>query len=140
VRNAFSLLLLVVAVCLAPAAAQDEMLWDSGNAFVRFCSSMDKPSKEGTGAENLQNAVCASYVSGLDDGVQLELSVFRVESKAKITGKYCYSGGIEGIEQGQIVRILLKYIRNNPEKAHDPVPVLFLLAMQEAFPPCPEKK
>jgi hypothetical protein len=39
-----------------------------------------------------------------------------------------------------VVRILLKYIRDNPEKAHQPVGALFMFAMREAFPPCPEKR
>ena len=100
-RNTYLLLLLVVVGCVAvvPVEAENETLSDSGNAFVRFCSSMDKQVSETTDVEKLQMAACSSYVMGLDDGVQLELSVLRVESKAKVTGRYCYSGGIEGIEQ-----------------------------------------
>jgi hypothetical protein len=44
------------------------------------------------------------------------------------------------LEQGRTVKILLKYIRNNPETANQPVGALFMFAMREAFPPCPERK
>jgi hypothetical protein len=122
-------LLLLVAASLAvlPVEAADEGFWTSGNAFVRYCSSIDKDSRDSV--EMQQKATCASYVMGLDDGAFL-----RVAGLPDIE-PYCYKGGTEGLEQGQIVRILLKYIRNNPEKADQIVPALFLSAMRQAFPP-----
>lgn len=41
-------------------------------------------------------------------------------------------------ENGQLVRITLKYIRKNPELSHLPTVVLLLDAMKEAFR-CPAK-
>jgi hypothetical protein len=131
---------MVTAGFLVPVSveAENEDLSDSGNAFVRFCSLVDKSSKERTDVEDIQIAACASYVLGLNQGIQSEIAFLRVERKDKIPSPYC-SSDYSGKEQGQVVRILLKYIRNNPENADSPTAVLFQLAMREAFPPCPSK-
>jgi Ssp1 endopeptidase immunity protein Rap1a len=140
VRYTYLLLLVVLIGCLSALPVRAENLSDSGNAFVRRCSSIDKPAGELTDLESLHTAACATYVMGLDDGIETELALLRIERKTEVAGPYCYHGGIEGLEQGQIVRILLKYIRNNQEKADAPVPILFVWAMQKAFPPCSERK
>jgi hypothetical protein len=45
----------------------------------------------------------------------------------------------DAADDGQIVRITLKYIRNNPEEAHKMTAVLIVEGLREAFP-CPRKK
>ena len=136
-RNACLLSLVLIGLGAASVHADDEMLWESGNAFVRFCSVIDKPSNNQ--AEVAQGAVCATYVRGLSDCIALEAAFLSAEDKTNAGKPYC-SQETSGVEEGQKVRILLKYIRNNPEKAHLPAPILFTYAMREAFPACPKQQ
>jgi hypothetical protein len=138
-KTSGALLLVVVATYLSASTAQpdhdDKTLMDSGNAFVRLCSSMEKldADKEMAEFERVQVMGCAAYVQGLSDGMVFE-SGFMENGKIKAPLPYCLA---EGVEVGQKVRITLKYIRDNPAKAHLPTRVLFFYAMGQAFPPCP---
>jgi Rap1a immunity proteins len=129
-------LLLLVMMCLAtvPVQTEDkpEFPGDSGNAFIRLCSAVDKPFKELTELEQGHAVACLGYVSGLADGIWLELDLLRTDGSPQ-HGPYCESGGVE---QGQRVRVLMKYIQDNPAKAHLRTSALFGLAMKKAFP-CP---
>jgi hypothetical protein len=82
--------------------------------------------------------VCAAYLMGLSEGIAIE-STFGASGGGKAPIPYCLADTYE-VEQGQKVRILLKYIRNNPEKAHMVTAGLFINAMGDAFPPCPARK
>jgi hypothetical protein len=63
------------------------------------------------------------YVRGLDDGITL------------LDTDYCAS---DGLTNGQLEKILLKFIKDNPAKAHFATVVLFMGAVEAAFP-CPKK-
>jgi Rap1a immunity proteins len=84
-------------------------------------------------------AVCTAYVMGLGDGIVTESSYAGASLGGKVKTPYC-EADTYGMEQGQRVRVLLKYIRNHPEKAHLPTAILYISAMGDAFPPCPERK
>jgi len=117
-----------------PLDATDAPLSESGNAFLRDCSSVDRPSSEHkTDLELMKSAVCASYVDGLDGGIRVEVDLINRDGRAKATQPYCLDPSVSA---GQIVRILTKYIRDNPARAHWPTPILYLSAMEQAFP-CP---
>src|SRR6202035_3342212 len=110
-------LFLVALTCLAfvPAHSQDtEQLWDSGNAFLRMCHVTDKSSGEMTSSELCFANHCISYVNGLEDGIELEMDLSHGSDHQDLF-PYCVS---PGVTKGQPVRILLKYIRDNPAKAH----------------------
>jgi hypothetical protein len=139
-RSACLIFVALIGLRATPIPAENETLMDSGNAFDRACSSMATKSKEEMSEIELLHAMaCTSYVKGLSDGINLELGLLDAEGKTQVPEPYC-SKGTDGIEQVQKVRVVLKYIRNNPEKAHLPTSVLFAFAMHEAFPPCPDKK
>jgi hypothetical protein len=139
-RNIYLLLLLVVVACLAvvPVETQGEMLYDSGNAFVRACSSVSK--SKTTDTEDILNVGCLAYVRGLSDGAKAERVRVIVLDPTKRSAEFFCEKKTDELEQGQTVQILLKYIQNKPETADQPVGALFMFAMREAFPPCPEKK
>jgi hypothetical protein len=77
---------------------------------------------EMTDAEVFAIRICFSYVRGLDDG----MGVLRTP--------FCEPY----VTNAQLMQILLKYIRDNPEKAHLRTAVLYLAAMEKAFP-CTKK-
>ena len=126
-RNAY--LLFLTLVCSAGVSAYaTEFPWDSGNAFVRLCE--DHPSEELSQFAVGHSIACIAYLHGLSDGQLLP----QVEQKTRRL--YCRDADIENQQQ---VRIVLKYIKDNPAKAHFPTPLLFLEAMKEAFP-CSDKE
>lgn len=139
-RNCLALLMVIVGTYLAAApatlAGDDENLSDSGNAFVRTCSATENSS---TAFTDPRATVCAAYVMGLSEGVVIESSYAKASSGEKAPAPYCLADTYE-VEHGQKVRILLKYIRNNPEKAHMATAGIFINAMGDAFPPCPQRK
>lgn len=144
-RKCLALLVLIVGAHLAAApatlAGNDENLSDSGNAFVRTCSGIDNTSKV-SDLQQMALGECSAYVMGLTEGILLEKSYAEADAHAggaKVSVPYCVQDTYE-VEQGQKVRILLKYIRSNPEKAHMITAGLFISAMGDAFPPCPQRK
>jgi Rap1a immunity proteins len=105
----------------------------SGNAFVRFCSAIEKG--ELTTREDLRNTVaCVAYVEGVVQGVNVEIAYSKTT-----TGNEPNIPLPDTAENGQIVKVTLKYIRNHPEEAHKPTASLQLEALREAFP-CHSKK
>jgi hypothetical protein len=115
----------IALVGLKTATGQtQEDVWYSGNTFLSTCAlAANLPSVgEITDAEVFAIRVCFSYVRGLDDG----MGVLRTP--------FCEPH----VTNAQLLQILLKYIRDNPEKAHLRTAVLYLAAMEEAFP-CTKK-
>jgi Rap1a immunity proteins len=122
-RNAC--LLLVVLVCVGTATGQsEEDVWYSGNIFLSTCAlAANLPSVgEITDAEVFAIRVCFSYVRGLDDGMGVLRTPFCEPHVTNV----------------QLLQILLKYIRDNPERAHLRTAELYLAAMEKAFP-CTKK-
>ncbi len=116
--------------CSVFAAAQTkEFPETSGNAFLRLCSAVgkDKPTEE----ESAHAISCAHYVTGFMDGVSIYPVFAEAKIKQKVPKLICCP---EGVEHGQVVSIVLKYIRNHPEEAHLPTQLLIVGALGEAFP------
>jgi len=119
------LLLVALLVCVAAVPAQTpELIWHSGNAFLSTCALAGKTSNELTSAQMGAMSDCLPYVRGLDDGIGL------------LNTPYCEP---DGLTNGQVLRIFVKYINDNPESAHLQTSKLYLLAMEKAFP-CSTKK
>jgi len=121
-------------LCASSLFAQTkEFVDDSGNAFLRLCSAIDKEDK--TSTEWAHVMACTGFVTGFTRGV--EFGSLYVEDKAhkKVPHLFCTPSEIEN---GQIIRIVLKYIRDNPAEAHLPTGALVVDALQKAFP-CPDK-
>jgi Rap1a immunity proteins len=110
---------------IARAQSATETLQESGNAFLRQCSAVEKDRDLNT-ADKAHQMSCAAYVSGFAEGV-----AFASDSLQPKTPVYCPS---EGIEAGQLVRIVLKYIRDYPEAAHLRTVTLVGRSFKKAFP------
>ena len=101
----------------------------SGNAFVRLCSAIDKDGR--TDREAKLNMACIGYVSGVVDGVFWEVAFVGAKGSKEPPKPYCLP---ENTENGQLIRIVMKYIRNHPEEAHQKTAFLIFNALGEAFP------
>ncbi len=135
-RHACLLLMSLVcleAVCHAQSSA--EQFWETGNGFLRTCNAADKMSKEWTDSERSMALACLTFLEGLRQGVILEIDLSRTTGHSTLF-PFCVPEEIEG---GQEIRVLLKYLRDNPAKTHLRTATLFGMPMKDVFP-CPEQK
>ncbi len=124
-------LISAVLFCCSPfvTAQTQEFPEDSGNAFVRLCSATEKESRTDEEAANAM--ACLGYVSGFAEGIGIYRSSAEAKTKQKMPKYFCRP---DGVERGQLVSVVLKFIRNHPEDAHRRTGVLIIVALEHAFP------
>lgn len=124
------LLILLSGTTLTNSASQQvEFPSTSGNAFVRVCSGIEKHDATHT---EIQHAIaCLAYVEGITHGVAAESAWVRVAANKEPPRPFCLP---ENVENGQLVGIALKYIRNHPEKSHQSGALLVVESLSEALP------
>jgi hypothetical protein len=128
--------LLVPLLLLVPISSQTaEFPEDSGNAFLRLCSAAEKGQLSGDSDEQVNIMACVGYVKGVMHGMWLERGAAEAQTGRTISKPYCHANDVEN---GQIVRIVLKYIRDNPADANKPTALLIVRALAKAYP-CPSK-
>lgn len=129
--------LFVLCTIALPAFSEDSFakFTKSGNAFLSTCSVIDKDSSKLTDIEAIQVAACTEFIEGLIQGVELESyyvgSIYAIPSGNAPT-PICMPLPTE-VTNGQIIRISLKFIRENPDKAHMQTAGLVALALKGAF-------
>lgn len=126
-------LALVVFCTLSAPAFSENHLNVSGNDFLSECSEVDRANDSNLApVEQAKIMQCLSYMQGVVDGVVHENVRIEMRGKTKAPPiPYCVPGDVSRL---QLVRIALKYVRGNPEKAHEPTVVLVLKALENAFP------
>jgi hypothetical protein len=114
------------------AQAPYESPANSGNVFLRMCSVVEKEKTE-TLEETRNVLVCMAFVDGAGGG-----AIVGAGYAEGVTGKlnkmlypFCLP---EKVEKGQTVSIVLKYIRNHPERAQEFTAFLVVDALHQAFP------
>lgn len=112
-------------LCAFSGISFAEHLGKSGNEFLVECSAVGKDSGL-TDSEMTKNMVCMSYVEGLVDGIRVELAA-HVKGR---TEPFCFTD----VTSMQLLRVTLKFIRENPEQANLHTAVLMLKAWEKAFP------
>lgn len=134
-----SLLLMILAVspCVkAQAIAND--ISNSGNRFVEICSVTEKEPAHFDETDFLRSGLCQGFVLGLRDGAAYSLFALKEtnSSLAYLKGSQEDLGVCvpDEVETGQMIRVILKYIRENPGRAHLATAQLVVLAQQQAFP------
>jgi hypothetical protein len=106
----------------------------SGNSFLRDCSVVDK--EKTAPIEDAESVACLFYVGGVVRGAELGSAATRGQAnQTTLPQLFCRPGNVEVI---QLVRIVLKHIRQNPENANQETAILILRALREAYP-CPSK-
>ena len=130
-------LLAVCLVCSSGSAGQKSMteqpdISRSGSNFLEFCSSIDSEGNRSP-VRIYNDAMCLGWVEGFEDGFTVHDELLSVPEKDRMV---CIPRGVSTI---QIVRIIKKYIADNPEKAHRPTRYIASLALARAFP-CKAKK
>lgn len=124
------ILLLSLLVIAAPYCFSQK----TGNDLLKQCShaiaAMDDE-QQLQGTQNLDVAFCFGYISGVRDGA-MSYQVFDRSKRQDTFERFCLPK--EGIENGQMVRIVVKYLKDNPAKLHERAEWLILDALSNAFP------
>jgi Rap1a immunity proteins len=126
----FSALIFSVVICafFSPLMAE-EVLEESGNAFLRQCSVIEKD-HDLTSADKSNQMVCAAYISGFVEGASAAITFSRSKGESP-SSLYCTDSDTE---TGRLVKVVLKYIRSHPETADLRTFVLVTRAFQGAYP------
>ena len=102
-----------------------------GEKLLKSCGAAVRK-MDGSGAESL---VEATYCLGLMDGT-ITTSFYYMQL---LDGPLIYCLPASGISSGQAARIVVKYLKENPEKLHESMTQLTILALSNAYPCGPAK-
>ena len=106
----------------------------TGNDLLKECAHAAAASDEWQqlhGTQNLDTAFCLGYIAGVRDAA-MSYQAFDAGQKRETFVPFC--GPKEGMEDGQTVRIVVKYLKDNPAKLHERAEWLVLDALGDAFP------
>jgi hypothetical protein len=114
-------------------AQTEETLETSGNAFLRICSAVDKEDDMEHLSVDQKVALmsCLKYVGGFSSGVEVEMLFVKNATKRSTHAPFCVP---ESVKNAQMVRVVLKYIRDNPAAADRKTNSLIMFALGERYP------
>jgi hypothetical protein len=98
----------------------------SGSDFLEVCSSIDNGSRDPI--RIYRDATCLGWVEGFADGFTVHDELLSVPRKDRIA---CVPHEVTPI---QTVRVIKKYLADNPGKAHRPTRYIASIALAGAFP------
>ena len=156
------ILLLLFSFLLAPiASAQDGNYPKDGNGLLDYCAAVvnavDDPDSL-TGKSQDRNwgkfNWCVGYIQAtMDDmdAVKINLALFAIAGVRLSGPEKAQQGFIDAMDftsmpqipVSQVARVLVKWLRNHPERLHEPRSILMRAALKEAFPrsaPVPTKE
>ena len=99
----------------------------SGRDFLEVCSSVDSEGNRDA-ARIQRDATCLGWVAGFADGFLVYGELLSVPRRDRMA---CVPRGVTTV---QIVRVIKKYLAENPGKAHRPTRYLASIALAGAFP------
>jgi len=115
------------------SAAEQPDISRSGRDFLEVCASVD--SKGGVDSEGSKDAAriqrdatCLGWVEGFADGLTVRDELLNVPRRDRMA---CVPHGVTTI---QTVRVIKKYLADNPEKAHRATRYIASIALAGAFP------
>src|ERR1700686_5308465 len=126
--------LTLIAVCFisssgsvgSKSASEQPDISKSGSNFLELCSSVDSEPKEDP-VRTLNDATCLGWVEGFRDGFTVHDELLGVPRRDRIA---CIPNGVTSV---QIVRVIKKYVADNPDKAHRATRLVVSVALASAF-------
>ena len=105
----------------------------SGRDFSEVCSSVGAEGGVGSegnrdAARTARDATCLGWVGGFTEGFLVHDELLGIPKKDRLA---CVPNGESAI---QIVRVMKKYLADNPQKAHRATRYIASLALAKAFP------
>ncbi len=104
----------------------------SGRDFLEVCSTADSEGNRDAGRVS-RDATCLGWVAGFAEGFLVHDELLGIPRRDRLA---CVPNGESSI---QIVRVIKKYLADNPEKAHRATRYIASLALARAFPCRAEK-
>jgi hypothetical protein len=108
-------------------AAEQSDISRSGSDFLELCSGMDAERK-GDPVRIHNDATCLGWVEGFRDGFTVHDELLGVPARDRMV---CMPRGVTTV---QIVRVIKKYVVDNPDKAHRATRYVASIALARAFP------
>ena len=108
-------------------AAEQPDISRSGKDFLEVCSSVDSEGNRDA-ARMQRDATCLGWIAGFTDGFLVYGELLSVPRRDRMA---CVPRGVTTI---QIVRVIKKYLADNPGKAHRPTRYIASIALAGAFP------
>jgi len=99
----------------------------SGRDVLEVCSGIDSEGNKDS-ARIYRDATCLGWVAGFADGFLVHEELLNVPKKDRMA---CVPPGVTTI---QTVRVIKKYLADNPQKAHRPTRYIASIALAGAFP------
>ena len=133
-RNLWLFAMLLVFGVSSPSRAANIK---DGNDLLDACRDADKgPDEMKTQDQLRRSMMCLGYITGVTDGIKVATQVNeRVNGKPLNLGEW---GGMfcipDGVKVGQMLRVVVKYLRDHPEELHNDSAELVVAAFLTAFP------
>ena len=108
-------------------AAEQSDISRSGRNFLEICSAIDSERKQDP-VRIHNDASCLGWVAGFEDGFTVRDELLGVPERDRMV---CTPGKVTTI---QIIRVIKKYIADNPDKAHRATRYVASLALARRFP------
>jgi hypothetical protein len=111
--------------------AQDT--WNgNGESLLRNCSVQVRvlDGEKVSSAEAVDGGICVGYLWGVHD-IEFFVQMFEEHQKVAVMRHSCVPSNAS---TGQIVRVVVKYLRDNPKHLNMPASVLVTDAIRSAFP------
>ncbi len=99
----------------------------SGSDFLELCSGIDTERKADP-VRIHDDATCLGWVEGFRDGFTVHDELLGVPERDRMV---CMPRGVTTV---QIVRVIKKYVADNPDKAHRATRYVASIALARAFP------
>jgi hypothetical protein len=99
----------------------------SGSDFLQVCSSVDNEGDKDS-ARIQRDATCLGWVEGFAEGFLVYGELLNVPKKDRMA---CVPRGVTTVH---LVRVIRKYLAENPGKAHRPTRYIASIALAGAFP------
>lgn len=112
------------ALFLAPVVddAHAFSAFDDGNDLFRIC--VEAETETDTGLKYMHLSECRGYIVGVSD--QMEMT------RAEMDRPACMASG-KGITKGQVVDVVVKYLKDHPEERHLAGSFIVVKAVESAF-------
>jgi hypothetical protein len=123
-------LLILLCFLLLPALTHASSGAMDGNEMLTKCRPLWADSPSVTTKEMLDSAYCGGYIAGVIDSQTMQFAMDGMDH-VKGRNRYCRP---EEVTNGQVLKVLKKWLDNNPEKLHLRADTIILTAMLEAFP------
>ena len=111
---------------VSKVAAEQLYISRSGKDFLELCSSVDSEQKEDP-VRTRNDALCIGWVEGFRDGFTVHDELLGVPQKDRMV---CIPSEITNV---QIIRVIKKYLAENPDKAHRATRLVASLALAGTF-------